>query len=843
MNGIRIKNYEAASLYECWWGFRSHPDSTEAMLVDSLFKDYMDMGSRDIICLEFSYRTKGYDELKQKVTKAELLENIERNKDKAVEISRQRLRELAYEHGVNIRYYDGEEIHYRMLYRTPGKAKKGTCMFIRDELYDKAHEFLWMGIELPEKKAPIVQMGAYSSLITSGIISKIQIKPEQVLVLKDLDSFMETRVVTIKTNKDKECVAEYRDDYKVSNTIFDGQALIEADIFPQWADGYILLRNHMVKCAAFCTKISLFMHEKFGADYDTAVVKDMWGRDVRVSDIRLICTESTMKWLTFGVSFEYWAEWIRKNDCMWGIVKTTHESKLGDVQRMSYQMVNALDMASMPEVTQKSVAYIDRLKKDDEEFLEFLKKNANFSNDFDVLLAIVRQCPAFVSSEYFRDRRQVIISSYVMNFKSGRVIQNADNLTIVGSPYAMLLHAVGEDVETDPTFEVEDGAIQCWTERFRDSEYLAEFRSPFNSRNNLGCLHNVYHPYFDRYFKLGQLCIAVNMQHTDFQDRNNGSDMDSDSIYTTNQPDIVSHAKYCVGEYPTIVNTIPKEKNIYSNTPADFAKIDNRLAASQMAIGQSSNLAQIALTYTYNFKDKKYSDYVCILSVIAQLAIDSAKRSFDVDIPSEIARIKADMEMDKNGLPYFWQITKKDKRKARTDEIRSKRAKENKEKISKKVNEKLICPMNYIYELKLKKYKSSIPTVPTKEFIIRHKINLDRKIARKVEQLIEKYSFRIYNVETQSDMWYEDNELLLIEDFDELIKDIRNANISGRYVGLMSWMIDRAFHIPHQANSSYSKLDKNRPLLFKTLYEVNPKCFLQCFKDTKLNEITYRRDE
>jgi len=297
VNGIRIKNYEAASLYEHWWGFRLQPDSTDAMLVDSLFKDYMDMGSRDIICLAFSYRTKGYGELKEKVRSEKLLRSIEENSDKAVEISRQRLRELAYENGVDVRYPDGEEVHYRMLYRTPGKAKKGTCMFIRDSLYDKAHEYLWMGIELPEKNSPIVQMGAYSSLITSGIVSKLQIKPEQILVLKDLESSTEADAVLVRLGEGRQCVAEVSSGCRLKNVVFDGQALIDMSIFPSWADGYILLRNHMAKCAAFNTNISLFMHEQFGGDYDTATVRDMWGREVRVADIKLICTESTMKWL------------------------------------------------------------------------------------------------------------------------------------------------------------------------------------------------------------------------------------------------------------------------------------------------------------------------------------------------------------------------------------------------------------------------------------------------------------------------------------------------------------------------------------------------------------------
>ena len=199
----------------------------------------------------------------------------------------------------------------------------------------------------------------------------------------------------------------------------------------------------------------------------------------------------------------------------------------------------------------------------------------------------------------------------------GRIINNGDNLTIVGSPFAMLLYTVGEDPESDPTFNTEDGCIQCYTERFEDGEYLAEFRNPFNSCNNLGYLYNHYDYRLDKYFNIGKNCIAVNMVHTDFQDKNNGSDMDSDSIYTTNQKDIVAHAKYCVKHYPTIVNNIPKEKNTYSSSLEDFAKIDNKLAASQMSIGSSSNLAQIALSYSYSFSDQKYINYVCILSVLA----------------------------------------------------------------------------------------------------------------------------------------------------------------------------------------------------------------------------------
>ena len=93
---------------------------------------------------------------------------------------------------------------------------------------------------------------------------------------------------------------------------------------------------------------------------------------------------------------------------------------------------------------------------------------------------------------------------------------------IVGSPYAMLLHSVGEDITKDDTFEQEDGTIQCFTRRFVDNQYLASFRSPHNSRNNIGYLHNHYSEHMIKYFNFNKQIIAINMQHTDFQARHNG---------------------------------------------------------------------------------------------------------------------------------------------------------------------------------------------------------------------------------------------------------------------------------------------------------------------------------
>lgn len=293
----------------------------------------------------------------------------------------------------------------------------------------------------------------------------------------------------------------------------------------------------------------------------------------------------------------------------------------------------------------------------------------------------------------------------------------------------------------------------------------------------------------------------------------NGSDQDSDSIYCTNQPQIVEYAKYCYSHYRTIVNNIPKERKIYTNTMQSFADMDNNLAQAQRAIGESSNLAQIALTYTYNFPDKKYNDYVCILSVLAQAAIDNAKRKSDVDITAEIKRIKTDMNVKQNGYPAFWAIIRKDFDK-------------------KKINYSLDCPMNRLCAKKLKKYRSSDSTIPMEEFFHSFPLEENRRKCKKVEDLINKYRLNLLNATGEKEDY-----LILREDFDKLIKEIGQVYLSSSYLGLASWLIDRAFCITPCAKACASrttgytvaKTKANKALLLKVLYKISPKSVLSVF--------------
>ena len=121
----------------------------------------------------------------------------------------------------------------------------------------------------------------------------------------------------------------------------------------------------------------------FGEEYHQAVVVDMFGNKHYAKDIQMITTDNAMKWLKFDISYEYWCKRVNMNGNMFGIVKTAHKSKFGEVQRMSYQMINSLDVGIMKNVSKVSREYIMSLKSNDNVFLQYLRDNTNFANDFD----------------------------------------------------------------------------------------------------------------------------------------------------------------------------------------------------------------------------------------------------------------------------------------------------------------------------------------------------------------------------------------------------------------------------------------------------------------------------
>lgn len=86
----------------------------------------------------------------------------------------------------------------------------------------------------------------------------------------------------------------------------------------------------------------------------------------------------------------------------------------------------------------------------------------------------------------------------------------------------------------------------------------------------------------------------------------------------------------------------------------------------------------------------------------------------------------------------------------------------------------------------------------------------------------------------QSTQEEEDDEYFLMRgDFDELLSKISSMYISRNYIGLMSWLIDRAFcissDIKRNTNTKKSKTDNNKSILLKVLYDINAQNILDIF--------------
>ena len=189
-------------------------------------------------------------------------------------------------------------------------------------------------------------------------------------------------------------------------------------------------------------------------------------------------------------------------------------------------MINTLPCTKedIQEITNISIKYIEKLKEDPDEFEKFLRKNATIVNHYEMLADMYQWNKDFANCDFFRFEKKKIINQYVDKLKNGKVFVDADNLTVCGNPYALLLYSVGEDWEKDPTLNEEDGCIQCYTRRFGDGEYLAAFRSPHNSTSNIAYMHNVYSSEMEKYFNFSNNIMAVNCIHTTVQARMNGED-------------------------------------------------------------------------------------------------------------------------------------------------------------------------------------------------------------------------------------------------------------------------------------------------------------------------------
>ena len=775
------------------------------------------------------------------------------------------IRAILYKDGFKLEFENKnpektEIIDYVLWYRTPSKSRVGDAVFLNKNLID-IKTWQRMGLELPEGEAKVVEMAAYEALTSSNIVDKITIDPSKnILVVNDLKSLYKTKCAIVRTyNEGKhkgECYVS-NELYQVSNTLFDGQALLDDSVFTD-DSSFKLLRQHFFKACAFRTFIKKFMMDSFGDNYDTATIRDRYGNDIKVSEILMITTENSMKWEKFqdiGASYDLWKQKVKEDNNVFGIAKVDHISKYNDIfedgkcyQRMSYQHVNTLylkqgeEIKETRELLQDTIKFINRLKSDNEYFLKYLDRNANDVNANKMVIDMYKNINNFGKSEFFRTFKNEAINKYVETVRGGKVLCSGDNLTIVGSPYIMLLHAIGKVPVVDGvvpknyediTLPISDDYISVYAPLFEEGEFLASFRNPHNSPNNIGYNRNYKHPLMEKYFNFNNSIMAVNLICTEEQDLKNGEDQDSDFCYVTNSKIAVSSGRRVFRNFPCIVNDIKQDPRPWKNNIESLIKIDNELAESKFDIGLSSNLAQLAMSWYWVDESKELGEIVCIMSVLAQCAIDNSKRKYDVKIRSELERISDLKFMDKKV-----KVTKPNKNGGMiTKTIKAKPLFFI--HTSDKINEDSLidcvdcpCPMNFLQSVidnDVKSASKSKDTIDSIKFVNIIDGKADKRQMEKIEAKIKGYDDKVKEhyklisegvIKDDSEKWKIEEQILQ----KDLVDFIAGRKLTPK---TMQILISKALSI-NGMNSKYRRKLLNG--LYQADIKANRNIFMNCFK-------------
>lgn len=303
---------------------------------------------------------------------------------------------------------------------------------------------------------------------------------------------------------------------------------------------------------------------------------------------------------------------------------------------------------------------------------------------------------------------------------------------------------------------------------------------------------------------------------------------------------MVEAARIAYRDYPTVVNEIAESGISYDNTMAEYAKMDSKMQSAQKAIGGSSDSAQLAQSYMWTkisrneYDDEYWQLYhnTVILAVLAQVAIDGCKKVFEVDVNDDIARIRSQECMNKEkDYPMFMKWTHEVPITKNGRERPEKDIKKDKNRIKQRINNDIVCPMNWLEE-KLDKIQGAEKNnvVDTKDFFINYPGYANNHQMSKIRKIIEDYDgytkriVAFLSVEPESDDLIE----LLIDKSKSVLEELRKLKITkytmNRLIGSVLG-VDRCV----RSEFKYRETSKYIRKMLNVLYKVNKDQFLNNF--------------
>ncbi|MBU3142231.1 hypothetical protein [Clostridium sp. CF012] len=609
---------------------------------------------------------------------------------------------------------------YKKYKRSTGSARQGACIFIWEDLYDKAMLATNMGVDInkvtkvyAERKIPFDLPGyeSYISLPMSSAIDSIQIPNNSIMVVDDQYSIftrevMETKIIPTFINgnivKDSEGkdVSELHTDinkqFEVKNNLWDGMSLLDESVFGEKykTKGFLLVRNDWCKSACFNTRIQAWFEENkiYTIEQLRKLCPSMVTLAKEINQIKMITTRSSFKMAKFPLIMDT-KKYLKKLDNKFYIVKYEKPTKFwnGDYVKTSYQLCQTVNMNTeeLESFLKPTVDYIKELKNDNNiAFRNHLKmrignniEEEEITSNDEMILNMLAKSNKFTETEIFKDFKIEVIGNLKTEAKTGRVMVKGTYATMVSCPILMLKYAIGEWKEGMPDV-INPGDVVCTN--FNIGDEVAMVRSPHICSGNLLTSKVVENKLITEYMNLSPNIVLVSSIDNNIQQILNGCDWDSDTCLTTTSKEILSSIERNKGSFLVPCTEIEGEKSKYTYCLKDMATMDSIASNSQKLIGQIVNLsANLNSLMFHNINEGKsiksqepLYKQICSLAIMSGLAIDGSKKTFSVDLIKELIKIrknwsdKFDYEITKDEetiskkssyIPNFFRWIKTDK--------------------------------------------------------------------------------------------------------------------------------------------------------------------------------------
>lgn len=572
------------------------------------------------------------------------------------------LREYLYENGFMC---DG--IKYVRYKRSSGSSRVGKCLFINEDLADRMEKWTRCGLNIKDgDKIDLSAWESYISLPMSSIIDTVEIRPENILVIEDYeDQFQDTVIaVGIKDGKlhSEETTAA------ISNSIWDGQSLMDTSLFGKYSDkGMLLLRNRFFKTCAFNTNI-----QKWFFDNGIERIDQLTGFTLAtdISQIKLITTPNSIKYAKFGTI----KQWMENIEPWFGIVKFEKETHYFDGRYVQchYQLINSLHLTydEVEQLLKPSLDYITAIRNDPDVLRYYIKypyddepldENPNpLKSKNEIVFKLLGINNNFANTKLYYDFRNDLVKGFIRNLYQGHILVKGNYSTLFGNGLEMLQAAIGK---FDGTSVLKGNEIYCT--KFSFDKVILGSRSPHINSGNVFLAKNTYRPEFEKYFNLTNEICCVNSIGFNLQQKLNGCDFDSDTMMLTDNEILIKAAQLHYNDFkvPTCFVEAKKTPRYYTNEQ----KADLDIKTSVNKIGEIVNLSQYLNSLMWHKINNGssvqdimplYYD-ICKLAVLSGMEIDRAKKEFIIDSGYEISILKSKYKVtdkNKNVKPFFFKM-------------------------------------------------------------------------------------------------------------------------------------------------------------------------------------------